>query len=226
MSIENPNEGNQSGNGDGNANSQSSNQASQPLEGDLAVIVAGLQKKIDAQSGEINALKSGKDKAVNRVEKSNEEMLEKLGKLLNVDPQKIQEAQRQSVLDDLVAERTGRVQPVSASVGTGANTGVTVELGVIDSALELPSNDSRVTDLKLKFGNDSTAYLREAVKLKSTLSTNPPTPAEQLPPSGSARSSATDNPKAVRLNSLLANPSANRDEIKKLKKELDSVGWN
>jgi len=185
--IDNPNVGNQQNAGGQDANPEPSTGQSQPSEGNFAELIAGLQKRLETQDGEIRALKSGKDKAVSRVEKSNEEMLAKLAKYLDVDERKVAEAQRQSVLDDLVAERVGGRQPVSSSPGKDEGKGGTVELQFIDNALELPADDSRVTDLKLKYGSDPASYLREGMKLKSQfIQQNPPSPAEMPLPQGQA----------------------------------------
>jgi hypothetical protein len=51
---------------------------------------------------------------------------------------------------------------------------------VVDEVLQLPENDSRVTDLKLKHGNDPKAYLSEGLKLLASLGEQPEsTPGEQ-----------------------------------------------
>ena len=179
-----PNEGNPEDAGGANANSTPSLSQSQPLEANFAELIAGLQKKIDAQDGEIRALKSGKDKAVDRVVKSQEETLAKLAKYLNVDESQVREAQRQSVLDDLVAERVGRVPPEQPIQGRVESQGNAVELQVIDQMLDLPANDSRVTELKLKYSGNPVEYGKAALALKGSFNTQPPSPAEQLPPSG------------------------------------------
>lgn len=181
-----PNEGNQNGEGGSNANSTPSSPGGQPLEADFTKVIANLQKKIDAQQGEINALKSGKDKAVDRVIKSQEETLARLATYLNVDEKQVREAQRQSVLDDLVAERIGgRSLPEPTPQGRGESSSTAAELQDVDDLLDLPANDSRVTDLKLKYGNDLAAYKAEAKKLKGQITTtNPPSPAEMPLPAG------------------------------------------
>ena len=113
-------EGNSGGDGGADANPPSSTASSQPSGANLAETIAQLQKKVNEQEGEIRALKGGKDKAVDRAIKSQEATLAKLAKYLNVDEKTLQEAQRQSVLDELVAERTGGFsssQPIQGRVG-------------------------------------------------------------------------------------------------------------
>jgi hypothetical protein len=121
---EKPNEGNLQTGGEPNANSTSSQGQGQPLEANLAKTIADLQRKIDSQDGEIRALKSGKDKAVTRVEKSQEEMLAKLASYLGVDENKVREAQRLSVIDELVSERLGGSQTASTIQGRVEDQGV------------------------------------------------------------------------------------------------------
>lgn len=113
-------EGNSGDNGGSSANSGSSQTPSQPSGAKLADTIAQLQKRVNDQEGEIRALKGGKDKAVDRAIKSQEATLATLAKYLKVDPETLQEAQRQSVLDELVAERMSgspSAQPIQGRVG-------------------------------------------------------------------------------------------------------------
>lgn len=225
---ENNLEGNSENSGGANANSTPSKSESQPLGENFAETIATLQKKIDAQQGEINALKSGKDKAVDRVVKSQEETLAKLAKYLNVDETQIREAQRQSVLDDLIAERMGnKSQPEQAIQGRVESPGASVELQVIDRMLDLPANDSRVTELKLKY-TDPVEYGKAALALQKSLNTQPPSPAEQLLPEGRSASTTysqdqidADLEKYVDLNK---NRSLNRIQINILEDKLRKAG--
>lgn len=187
MDPKKPNEGNQQDEGDEDANSKSSESKGQPLEADFAETIAKLQRTVDAQQGEINALKSGKDKAVDRVEKSNKETLAKFAKYLNVDDTQLQEAERQAAIDDLIAERTGKSQSKQSISGKVDGKDNTAELQVIDKEFGLPENDSRVTDLKLKHSSDFAAYVREARKLADQLAEQKEaSPGEQLLPTGGA----------------------------------------
>lgn len=224
---EKPLEGNLEAPGGTDAKPNPSAADSQPLSGDFAQLIAGLQKKIDAQDGEIRALKSGKDKAVDRVVKSNEETLAKFAKYLNVDEEQLKKAQRESLLDDLIAERNGGHQPAAPISGKVETQGNSTELGFIDTALELPANDSRVTDLKLKYAGNPSEYLKQALSLKASFQTNPPSPAEQLPPDGKppVKPVIDVSAKIAELNILQKTPTQNRDRIKQLKAELDSVNW-
>lgn len=75
----------------------------------------------------------------------------------------------------------------SGNQGRAANSEAQgVLLQVVDELLDLPANDSRVTQIKLDHGNDINAYKEAAKKLKQSLETGTPTPAEQPLPTGSA----------------------------------------
>lgn len=185
-------EGNPAGTGGANANSTPSEPQSQPsLEDQLAALNTNLNKaltKLDAQDGEIRALKSGKDKAVDRAVgelQPLKETVAKIAKYLNISETEVLKAQRELVLEDLVNERLGSgVQPQSTGQGSSERRGNAVELQIVDELLELPTNDSRVTQLKLDYGNDTNAYKEQAKKLKVQLATGEPTPAEQPLPAG------------------------------------------
>lgn len=146
MTEENQTEGKVETGGEQSANPVSSSAQSQPSSGDLAQTIASLQKKLDAQDGEIRALKGGKDKAVDRVEKSNAEMLERFAKYLNVDAATLQDAQRQSVLDDLIAERMRGPQPEPTPQGSGSGQGAKVELFDLLKQYGLNENDPDVAN--------------------------------------------------------------------------------
>ena len=195
-----PNEGNPpQGEGGASANSKPSNPQGQPLEEPtLSQVSSELQramKMITDQQGEIKALKKGKDAAVDRVTKSNAELIASIGQYLGKTPEEVQEAQRRSVLDDLVNERMNNAQPIASSQGSEPQQGTAGSFtDTIKQTLGLPSNDPRVTDLDLKYGSDQNEYLRQALLLKDSFNKPVLTPAEQLPPSGSggAGNSLTD----------------------------------
>jgi hypothetical protein len=175
-----PNEGNPEEKGDANANSTSSISKSQPLEANFAETIANLQRKLDAQEGEIRALKSGKDSALDRIEKTQKDTFARIASYLGVDEAQVREAQRNFVLDELVSERLNNPLPARPIVGTVAQPVISAELQDVDNLLDLPANDPRVTDLHLKYGHDLNAYKVQAKALKASLPSNTPTPAEQL----------------------------------------------
>ena len=177
----NPNDGGNAPSSDG-----------QPFEAKLAELKSAFDlavKKLEAQDGEIKALKSGKDKAVDRAVQSItplKEQVEKLAKHLNISEAEVLKAQRELALDEIVSERIGGgFQPKQDAQGNAPKQGSTVEFDIVDELLELPKNDPRVTQLRLE-NKDVVAYKEAAKAFKASLSANPPTPAEQLPPQGSA----------------------------------------
>lgn len=181
MLPEHPIEGNQEAGG----SPQPLAQPGQPSADQLAQTMAEIQNRLKAQDAELRALKSGKDRAVDRAVQAMEPMKEQLARMaeyLGVDVSQVQKAQRQIALDSIADEYLNPSQPEPEGTGKG----VSVELQHIEAALELPANDSRVTELKLKHGNDPVAFLREATKLKVELATaqSTLTPAEQLLPDG------------------------------------------
>lgn len=195
------NEGNQVSAGGADANPTPSATPDQPLDVRLAELNSNLDKalkKLDAQAGEINALKSGKDKAVNRAIEEIQplkETIARLAKYLNIPEADVMKAQRDLILDDLVNERMGSgTLPKPSAEGTVGRAGNAVELQIIDELLELPINDSRVTQLKLAHGNDVNAYKEKAKELKKSLAGGgTPSPAEGLPVQGtSPRPQGTD----------------------------------
>jgi hypothetical protein len=179
-----PNEGNPEDAGGTNANSTPSESQSQPLEANFSEVVANLQRKIDAQQGEINALKGGKDGALDRIEKNQKDTFARIAKYLDVDVEVVRKAQRELALDDLVSERLNNPQPAQPIAGTVAKQGASAELQVIDQMLDLPANDARVTDLKLKYAGNPVEYGKAALALRGSFNQSSPSPAEQLPPSG------------------------------------------
>jgi hypothetical protein len=227
---EKPNEGNPQAGGEPNANSTSSQGQGQPLEANLAKTIADLQRKIDAQDGEIRALKSGKDKAVTRVEKSQEEMLAKLARYLDVDENKVREAQRQSVLDELVTERLGGSQTASTIQGRVDEQGVPAGTRSFDAsdaisdveAYNLSPNDADFITLlrdKSLSKEKVQSYILGKVKPQKPVSEvgviQPAATGFQPPPDISKIS--------TRLQELYKFPSKHKAEIKALEEQLDKL---
>jgi len=162
--------------------------------------------ELKRQDAVIRALQSGKDKAVDRAVQEIapvKEQLARMAEYLGVDASQVQKAQRQMALDAIADEYNSPSQPEAESTAKGAS----VELKHIEAALELPANDSRVTELKLKYGNDPVAFLREATHLKVELATaqSTLTPAEQLLPDG--RSSNVQQSNIEKMRAELRGPA-------------------
>lgn len=164
-------------------NQQPSQTPGNPLEERLNQVSADVQRAL----GMIGSIQSDKDKAAFRAEtisKDNAGQIAKIAEYLNIPLAQVQEAQRKSVLDDMVQERINNLQPqVTAPSQVQQPTGTKVELSDIDKTLDLPANDPRLTALKVVYANDPTGYAIKAGELKASLNqSSPPTPAEMPVP--------------------------------------------
>ena len=182
-----PTEGNQTANGGAPANAQPSSMGGQPFEG-VAELKATLDKalaKLDAQDGEIRALKSGKDKAVDRLTKDvgpMKETLEKLAKYLGVDEEKIRSAEREMIIDELYAEKFGGRQPEQPANGMAASQGKAVDASIVKE-LGLDENDPDVAKVLRESGPDPLKLAKVAVSKAKTPAPDPSgAPAMGTPP--------------------------------------------
>jgi len=153
---------------------------SQPSEADLA-------KQIDLIQKQLSALQSGKDKRWETEVKPMKDEIKKLAEYLGVDEAQVHKAKREMALDEL-ASAYNDAPPESA----GAEEGVSQELKAIEAVLELPANDPRVTDLKLKYPNDPVGFGKEGLKLKQALATAQISPAENIMPDGSPKTEVVE----------------------------------
>lgn len=218
-----PTEGNPTTSGGAPANAQPSSPGGQPFEG-VAELKATLDKalaKLDAQDGEIRALKSGKDKAVDRISKDvgpMKETLEKLAKYLGVDADKIKSAQREMIIDELYAERFEGRQPERPTNGMVESQGRTADAGVIVKSLGLDENDPDVAAI-LREGGDTLQLAKVAIARASKPTPSPASaPAMGTQPIAPMDTSA----KIAELQKWQREPSKYRDQIAERIKEL---GW-
>ena len=223
-----PTEGNQTTNGGAPANAQPSSAGGQPFEG-VAELKATLDKalaKLEAQDGEIRALKSGKDKAVDRLTKDvgpMKETLEKLAKYLGVDEEKIKVAQREMIIDELYAEKFGGRQPEQPANGMAASQGKAADASLIVKELGLDENDPEVAAV-LREGADPLKLAKVAINMAKK-----PTPSPSGAPAlGSAPAPTMTDERieqlAAQRNALYKEPSKNRDKIKAIEKQLVEAG--
>lgn len=172
----------------------------QHSEADLSKVIAEINQRVADHEAKIRAFQSGKDKAVDRAVAEIAPMKDQLARfaeVLGVDPAQVKKAQRTLALDDLADEY---LKPQPADEGTPE--GASAELQDIVAALDLPANDSRVTNLQLKYGGDPAKFVVEAAKLKKELATaqKEPTPAEQpLPSGGSGNAPETEAQMRARI---------------------------
>jgi hypothetical protein len=155
--------------------SQTSDSSSQPLPAYVKTII----ERLDKQDVFLRGLQKGTDKQIGQVKSDIKRVLELKDRGLDET-----QIERELFIDSLYqGQKAPEVKPTPDKSDKTSG----FDISAIDAALELPANDSRVTDLKLKFGNDPIAYLREAHKLKSQLSSTSPTPAEMPLPQGGAK---------------------------------------
>jgi hypothetical protein len=181
--TENQEEGNFVETGGAPANVQPSTLASQPSPVDIPALVA----EIRTLKGEVNALKSGKDKAVSRLMKP----LEEIAKRLGVDEETVQKAQREMVLDELVAQRIGNSQPQG---GTGTTPEPTAQVDVQSIAKQYgldPVADAAFMLSLVKETNPDTVELHIARKAKEKAGQPNPTPSQVPAPQGGGNNQAT-----------------------------------
>lgn len=180
-----PIEGNQGSAGGTGANPTPSAQPGQPSAVDYAKSIQELQAKLNAQDAVLRALQSGKDKRWDTEVKPLQETVDRLAEALGVDANQVKAAQHKLALEDLAEAYIEESEAEPSSIGMGDGEENSAELGTIEAALELPANDPRVADLRLRFGNDVATFALAAAKFKQSLATAPSTPAEQPPPGGS-----------------------------------------
>jgi len=227
------NEGNPQEIGDEVANSSSMTEG-QPSQNELLSQIAELTKRLEAQNGEIRALKSGKDKAVGRLEDAVSPLLEKLGKYLDVDQEKVADAQRRMLLDDLVAERYGQRQSAPATSGKVAQAPtVSVDVQGIASKYGLDPNDAAVASALAEYPTDPKELeIRLANialgKARQTLPTAAQSPAPAVKPPAPAGEEELRTKYVEEMLAHQGDPRAIRDvqaKYKKLGVPIDQIGF-
>ena len=155
----------------------------------LPAYVTAMLKRIDDIEKLAKGVQKGTDKQINQVNASIERILE-LAKEGKTKPQ----IERELLLDRLMQDKES-AEPEAVSDKRGKQTNSPDIVKVVDEVLGLPENDSRVTDLKLKHGNDPKAYLSESLKLLASLGDqSESTPGEQPVLQGRGAPARDDNP--------------------------------
>jgi hypothetical protein len=141
-------------------------------------------------------LQSTKDKRFAQLERTVNEfapVLERFKGLVSDD--KLAEIRKDLEFEDLKRRVYGDGQSSDRQEGNQPDNAASQLTAIIDEMLELPTNDSRVTDLKLKHGNDPKAYLSEGLKLFAKLGEQrESTPAEQPMSPGGGTHRQEENP--------------------------------
>jgi hypothetical protein len=212
-----PNEGNQNVQGGGSATPNPSGTPDQPLSGDLATALAELK----ALKGEVSALKSGKDKAVNRMEQAVNPLIE-AARYLGVDDEKIKEAQRNMALDELVAQKFGTQS--APLPGTVAVQTPTIEVTKLAAQYQLDENDASFI-VGLSKTDPATWELEIAKRALAKQKQPSPTPAQNTAPAG-GYTPQPENVKALTQDYIkkLGELRGKKDAIKALKAEYQAKG--
>lgn len=193
-----PDEGKLESSGEeGQSTSPTSGEGVQPLPANVAAALKQLTDKIEEQARTIRGLQKGTDKQIaHQVDASIERILE----LAHEGKSKAQ-IERELWLDEMMQKKEGA--DAAAAPDKEAKADSPDMTKVVDEALQLPLNDSRVTDLKVKYANDPAGYVREALKLRDSLGQLEATPGEQpMPQGGTAKGSGNpiadiDDPKTL-----------------------------
>lgn len=181
-------EGNPQGSAGGTEQSTSSTseQKGQPLPAYVETIL----NRLDGVEKRISGVQKGTDKQIrNQVNGSIERILQLAG-----EGKTKAQIERELWIDSMMqGPESADASPGSDQAGKASSPSATIQ--VVDEVLQLPANDSRVTDLKLKHGNNPKAYLSEGLKLLASLGEqSESTPGEQPIAQGKSAPIKDDNP--------------------------------
>lgn len=171
----------------GQSTPPASGEQAQPLPVDVAAIL----KRLDEQDRRIAGVQKGTDKQIRKQVTGSIDRILELAK----DGKTKAQIERELWIDAHMQEpESAEPEPVPDKDGKGDSPDAST---VIDQVLPLPANDTRVTDLKLKYAKDKNldAYYRGRLELFVKLGAQPEaTPAEQPPVQGGAASQKVENP--------------------------------
>jgi len=141
----------------------------------LPAYVTAILNRLDGVEKLAKGVQKGTDKQINQQVNASIERILELAKEGKTKPQ----IERELLLDRLMQEKES-ADPEAVSDKSGKQASSPDIVKVVDEVLQFPENNSRVTDLKLKYGNDPKAYLSEGLKLLAFLGEQPEsTPGEQ-----------------------------------------------
>lgn len=150
-------------------------------------------------------LQSTKDRRIAQLERTVNEFQPILERFKGIVPDaKLAEIQRDLEFEDIKRRVYGEEQSSGSAAGNQQNNAAVDLAAVVDEVLGLPANDSRVTDLKLKYANNPKEYLSQSLQLLAKLGDQrESTPAEQPIVSGGVHRQTTnpieniDDPKTL-----------------------------
>lgn len=161
-----------------------------PSQIDTAELLKLIEPLIDKK------MQSTKDRRIAKLEQTVSSFAPVLEKFKGLVPdEKLDQIQRDLEFDDLKRRVYGEPSSEETPARQQAETPADDVVSAIDEVLQLPANDPRVTDLKLRFGKDPAAYMREGAKLLGQIGVQrEPTPAEVPPTTPGAVARKGDNP--------------------------------
>jgi hypothetical protein len=147
--------------------------ASQKEGQPLPDYVTAILSRLDALDKQVKGVQKGTDKQIkHEVTSSIDRILELAGSGKSKN-----EIERELWIDQMMQGQGASDRP-AASDKSSTTSGF--DMAVIDEVFGLPANDSRVTDLKVRYANDPKAYMAESLKLAAQLADQrEATPAEQ-----------------------------------------------
>ncbi len=187
-----------------------------------------LSERLKRLEGMVSSLQSGRDKAKDRLEKDVEGVKEQIARIATLAQSGLDTDQiaRELVIDDLVKSRyEGEPSPVSPPALAGTQPQATgAEEGIDPTVFGLDANDPDVVEL-LRARKVNPENLYALAKRKRDKQPPPASPASVLPTGGggSAGPSADMASLTEKLQKLLANPTTNREEIKKVREQLQGL---
>lgn len=211
------------------ANPDASAQQGQPS----AAEIAALYKRLDALEASNKALQSGKDKAVDRALKEIEPLKDsyaKFAKYLGIDEASASKAQREMLMDELIAERLGGRRTEAEAVGMAkADVNVVDTAGILKQVGLAENSPEAIEFLRGQYSDPDKAELT-ARRLKDRQANQPnPTPETSASVKGNAPSPDITPESAdalyLQLKTLRRAPSQNRAQIAKLEKQLTDGGY-
>lgn len=141
-------------------------------------------------------LQSQKDRRIAKLEETVSQFAPVLERFRGLVPDdKLEGIQRDLELEDLKKRVYGQDQTRVPETRQSEEKPTDEMVKAIDEVMQLPGNDPRVADLKLRHGNDPVAYMREAAKLLANIGVQKEsTPAEQPVTTPGAVARQPDNP--------------------------------
>jgi hypothetical protein len=194
-----------------------------------------LTRRLAQAEGEINALKSGKDKGIARVATDLAETRVKVDRILELSKSNLNSDQiaRELAIDDLLqGQKTTPTTKVDATVLSDKQTVdpsvSSVELDAVIKLAGLDPGDKNVAEIYQKYPNDTLRQISELTtlglkRLQSEQVQPNPAQLQTIGTGGKVPAAPTKDEIAAQLDKLMEHPSQNWKEIDRLTAELDKL---